>query len=43
MRHGYTTGACATATTKKALLALITGEEQKVSRFIANWKDNVYH
>lgn len=29
MRHGYTTGACATATTKAALLALITGEEQE--------------
>ncbi|WP_019241192.1 MULTISPECIES: cobalt-precorrin-5B (C(1))-methyltransferase [Bacillus] len=28
MRHGYTTGACATAVTKAALLALITGENQ---------------
>lgn len=27
MRHGYTTGACATATTKAALHALITGEQ----------------
>ena len=29
MRHGYTTGACATAVTKAALLTLITGEEQE--------------
>ncbi|MFC0270562.1 cobalt-precorrin-5B (C(1))-methyltransferase [Metabacillus herbersteinensis] len=29
LREGYTTGACATATTKAALLALITGEHQK--------------
>lgn len=29
MRHGYTTGACATAVTKAALTALITGEEQE--------------
>jgi cobalt-precorrin-5B (C1)-methyltransferase len=28
MRSGFTTGACATATTKAALIALITGEEQ---------------
>lgn len=28
IRTGYTTGACATATTKAALLSLITGEEQ---------------
>lgn len=26
MRHGYTTGACATATTKAALISLITGK-----------------
>ncbi len=31
MRHGYTTGACATAVTKAALLALITNEEQETS------------
>ena len=29
MRHGYTTGACSTATTKAALIALITGEVQE--------------
>lgn len=29
MRYGYTTGACATATTKAALLALITNQVQK--------------
>lgn len=29
MRHGYTTGACSTATTKAALIALITGEAQE--------------
>ncbi|WP_299091602.1 cobalt-precorrin-5B (C(1))-methyltransferase [uncultured Metabacillus sp.] len=31
MRTGYTTGACATATTKAALMALITGEPQTES------------
>ena len=31
MRHGYTTGSCATAVTKAALLALITNEEQETS------------
>lgn len=31
MRHGYTTGACATAVTKAALIALITHEEQETS------------
>ncbi|MFJ7735674.1 cobalt-precorrin-5B (C(1))-methyltransferase [Lysinibacillus sp. NPDC097287] len=31
MRHGYTTGACATAVTKAALTALITNEEQETS------------
>ncbi|MGE7093944.1 cobalt-precorrin-5B (C(1))-methyltransferase [Lysinibacillus sp. NPDC048646] len=31
MRHGYTTGACATAVTKAALLALITNEEQETT------------
>lgn len=31
MRHGYTTGACATAVTKAALIALITNEEQETS------------
>jgi len=29
MRHGYTTGACSTAVTKAALIALITGEAQE--------------
>ncbi|MEB7770807.1 cobalt-precorrin-5B (C(1))-methyltransferase [Kurthia gibsonii] len=29
MRHGYTTGACATATTKAALITLLSGEEQE--------------
>ncbi|WP_332630551.1 cobalt-precorrin-5B (C(1))-methyltransferase [Halalkalibacter flavus] len=32
MRSGYTTGACATATTKAALVALITGEEQLTAK-----------
>jgi cobalt-precorrin-5B (C1)-methyltransferase len=31
MRHGYTTGSCATATAKAALLAMILQEEQKES------------
>ncbi len=31
MRHGYTTGACATACTKAALTALITGEAQETA------------
>lgn len=31
MRHGYTTGACATAVTKAALTALITGEAQETA------------
>lgn len=31
MRHGFTTGACATATTKAALTALITGEAQETA------------
>ena len=31
MRSGYTTGACATATTKAALITLITGEPQMES------------
>lgn len=31
MRHGFTTGACATATAKAALTALITGEEQETA------------
>ena len=29
MRHGYTTGACATAMTKAALHALVTGDVPK--------------
>ena len=29
MRHGYTTGACSTAVTKAALIALITGDAQE--------------
>ncbi|MCT6924878.1 cobalt-precorrin-5B (C(1))-methyltransferase [Metasolibacillus sp.] len=31
MRHGYTTGACATAATKAALTALLTKEEQETA------------
>lgn len=33
LRSGYTTGACATAASKAALLALLLGEEQKIVSF----------
>ena len=37
LRHGYTTGACSTAVTKAALIALITGNAlEECNDFLAN-------